>query len=95
MLTATLGSVQLHPEWQAEVARANLRRIQKVVDAKARLNQPIAAQQFSLNPFGDGVQLWRQAGRVWSKSSGDTNEFLLTDSASYDPNGASWQRKVD
>ena len=76
-----------NPEWQAAVAQVNLRRIQKVVNAKARLNQPSAAQQFSLNAFGDGVQLWRQAGRVWSKSSGDTSEFLLTDSASYDPNG--------
>ena len=55
-----------------------------------------SSQQFSMymgdqaqyrDSSGRNVQLPSGAGHVWASSTGNTNEYILTDSASYNPNG--------
>jgi hypothetical protein len=36
---------------------------------------------------GQKVQMSSQYGHVWASTTGNTNDYILTDSASYDPNG--------
>jgi hypothetical protein len=36
---------------------------------------------------GQNVQLSSQYGHVWASTTGNTNDYILTDSPSYDPNG--------
>ena len=55
------------------------------------------AQQFSLHmgdqaiykdpSTGQNVQLSNQYAHAWASTTGNTNEYILTDSASYNPNG--------
>ncbi len=57
-----------------------------------------SSQQFALymgdqavykNPAtGQSVQLPSSYGHVWASTTGNTNDYILTDSASYDPNGS-------
>jgi hypothetical protein len=36
---------------------------------------------------GQSVQLSSQYNHVWASTTGNTNDYILTDSPSYDPNG--------
>jgi hypothetical protein len=56
-----------------------------------------SSQQFALHmgdqaiysdpSTGQKVQMSNQYGHAWASTTGNTNEYILTDSPSYNPNG--------
>jgi hypothetical protein len=86
---------------QQQAIRTNSANYANQVHSAVAANRSAAldhsSQQFSLymgdqaiykDPStGQNVQMSSQYGHVWASSTGNTNDYIMTDSPSYDPNG--------
>jgi len=100
-IAANMAADNANAARQQQAIRMGVQNYANQVHSNVAANRSAAlehsSQQFSMymgdqamyhDPAtGQNVQLSSQYGHVWASSTGNTNEYILTDSPSYNPNG--------
>jgi hypothetical protein len=100
-IAANMAADNLNAARQQQAIRQGVQNYANQVHANVAANRSAAlehsAQQFSLHmgdqaiykdpSTGQNVQMSNQYGHAWASTTGNTNEYILTDSSSFNPNG--------
>jgi hypothetical protein len=100
-IESQMAADNLNAARQQAAIRAGVQNYSNQVHANVAANRSAAlehsSQQFAMHmgdqalyhdsATGQNVQLSNQYGHAWASTTGNTNEYILTDSPSYNPNG--------